>query len=91
MSSSRTQAMWFLTEASFIVTLSLICAVAFAQSTGEPARGNTPPGMSQDGSRPADGALKGGSTIAPGETAGTPNRKPGESAERGKRCDAVPN
>ena len=89
MSFSQTPATWFLTEALFLVTLSLICAVSFAQTTGEPARGNTPPGMSQDGSRPADGAIKGGTSIAPGETAGMPNRTPTESAEAQKRCDEL--
>ena len=37
--------------------------------TGE--RASTPPGASQDGSRPADGAIKGGS-ILPGERSGVP-------------------
>ena len=37
--------------------------------TGE--RASTPPGASQDGSRPADGAIKGGS-IVPGESSGVP-------------------
>src|SRR5215212_8887356 len=87
MFSSRTQAMWFLTEASFLVTLSLVCAVAFAQTTGDGVRGSTPPGTSQDGSRPADGALKGGSTIAPGETGGLPSKKdPVASETRLQRC-----
>lgn len=90
---SRTQATWFLTEALFLVTLSVMCALAFAQTTGEPARGTTPPGTSQDGSRPAEGAIKGGTTIAPGETAGVPGRTPGnspaESAEMRRRCDEL--
>lgn len=30
---SRTQATWFLTEALLLVTLSLICALALAQTT----------------------------------------------------------
>jgi hypothetical protein len=89
---SRTQATWFLTEALFLVTLSVMCALAFAQS-GEPARGNTPPGTSQDGSAPAHGAIKGGPSIAPGETAGVPGRKPGnspaESAEMRRHCDEL--
>jgi hypothetical protein len=55
----------------------LIAALVFAGSavaqTGE-QRGSTPPGTSQDGSRPADGAIKGG-TIAPGESGGIPTRK----------------
>jgi hypothetical protein len=37
-------------------------------------RGLLPPGTSQDGSRPADGAIKGGA-ILPGETAGVPGKK----------------
>lgn len=98
MSSSQTPAMWFLTEAAMLLGLSLMCAVAFAQTTGEPARGSTPPGMSQDGSKPADGAIKGGaavggspgsSAIAPGETGGLPNRTPSETAEGKKRCDEL--
>jgi hypothetical protein len=36
--------------------------------------GSLPPGTSQDGSRPADGAIKGGA-ILPGETAGVPGKK----------------
>ena len=86
MSFSRMPAMWFLTEALFILGLSFVCAVSFAQNAGDGARGSTPPGTSQDGSRPADGAIKGGSTIAPGETAGLPNRTPVDSAEHQKRC-----
>jgi hypothetical protein len=90
---SRTQATWFLTEALFLVTVSLCCAVAFAQApspkAGDGMRGSTPPGMSQDGSRPADGALRGGTSIAPGETGGLPNRTPNESAEAKMRCDEM--
>ena len=89
MSSSRMPAMWFLTEALFLVTMSLVCAVAMAQSTGDPARGSTPPGMSHDGAKPSDGAIKGGTSIAPGETGGLPNRTPSQSAEHIKRCDEL--
>ena len=58
---------------------------AFSQ-TGQ--RGNTPPGMSTDGARPADGAIKGGTSIAPGETGGMPSTRqvPSTSAERLERC-----
>ena len=89
MSFSQTQATWFLTEALFLITISLCCAVAFAQTTGEPSRGSTPPGMSQDGAKPSDGAIMGGTSIAPGETAGVPNRTPSDSAEAKKRCDEM--
>ena len=60
----------------------LFAALAFAGTvaaqTGE--RGSAPLGTSQDGSKPADGAIKGG-TIAPGESAGMPERKPGRCYE----------
>src|SRR5687767_9698704 len=52
---------------------------AFAQE-----RGNTPPGQSQDGSRPQDGAIVGGQ-ILPGEKSGMPDAKP-TLEEREKRC-----
>jgi hypothetical protein len=51
---------------ALIIALFVSTVPAFGQTTGEPARGNTPPGMSRDGSGPADGAIKGGS-IRPGE------------------------
>lgn len=54
-----------------IATLALAGTVA--AQTGE--RGSAPLGTARDGSRPADGAIKGG-TIAPGESAGMPERKP---------------
>ena len=57
--------------------LLLVIAMAFASTasaqTGE--RGSIPPGSSQDGSRPSDGAIKGGA-IVPGETAGIPQKMP---------------
>lgn len=60
------------------VVLLSFCSLAFAQTTGDSVRGNTPPGMSQDGAKPADGAIKGGSaagsTIMPGEQGGLPNK-----------------
>lgn len=71
-----------------ILALALLPAFALAQ-TSDPTRGNTPPGMSQDGSRPMDGAVKGGS-IAPGESAGVPNKDSRTPAtERLKRCDEL--
>lgn len=65
-----------------ILVLALFPAFALAQTSDSP-RGNTPPGMSQDGSRPMDGAVKGGS-IAPGESAGVPDRD-----SRIKRCNEL--
>jgi hypothetical protein len=72
------------------VFLSMLTGVAFAQAQGDGARGNTPPGLSQDGSRPAEGAITGGS-IAPGESAGIPEKNPatGTSDQRWKRCDEL--
>jgi hypothetical protein len=76
---------------SLILALSF-CGAAFAQTTGDGARGSTPPGMSQDGARPADGALKGGS-ILPGEQGGLPGKKDPtgttSSSERLQRCDQM--
>ena len=62
-----------------IVALSLLASLAYAQATGDAQRGNTPPGMSRDGARPADGAIKGGAAaggtaIMPGEQGGLPNK-----------------
>ena len=69
-----------------ILALSLFTTLALAQ-TGDATRGNTPPGMSQDGSRPMDGAVKGGS-IVPGESAGVPDRQI-PTNERIKRCEEL--
>ena len=66
-----------------ILVLSLCPILALAQAR-DATRGNTPPGMSQDGSGPADGALKGGS-IVPGERAGMPE----SSDARLKRCQEL--
>jgi len=59
------------------VLLLIFSGFAAAQATDEP-RGSTAPGTSQDGGRPGDGAIKGGS-IVPGETGGLPD-------EGAKRC-----
>ena len=69
-----------------ILILALSPTLALAQ-TGDATRGNTPPGMSQDGSRPMDGAVKGGS-IVPGEKAGMPDKEI-SSTERLKRCEEL--
>jgi hypothetical protein len=74
---------------TLFLTLLLCSTTAFAQTAGDATRGNTPPGMSQDGSRPADGAIKGGS-ILPGEKAGIPESTPAAGdSERLKRCDEL--
>ena len=61
----------------FALLLSTLAGLAAAQSNDEP-RGSIPPGTAADGSRPGDGAIKGGA-IVPGETGGLPD-------ERAKRC-----
>ena len=64
-----------------------ISGIVLAQTgAGEGLRGSTPPGPSQDGAAPSDGAIKGGS-ILPGESGGLPNEttKP-PSTEALKRC-----
>jgi len=74
----------------FIIALFLASGGALSQTTGEPARGNTPPGKSQDGAAPADGAIKGGS-IRPGESAGLPNTggTAPNTEERLQRCEQL--
>jgi hypothetical protein len=73
---------------AFMLALVFLSPLAFGQ-TGDATRGNTPPGTSQDGSRPADGAIKGGS-ILPGEKAGTPDQAPAAGkSERLARCDEM--
>ena len=59
----------------------LLClpGLAAAQGASDGHRGSTPPGLSQDGARPAEGALRGG-TLAPGESGGTPDTAAGKSA-----------
>ena len=75
---------------ALIIALFVSTVPAFAQTSGDAARGNTPPGMSQDGARPADGAIKGGS-IRPGESAGQPNTggTAPSSEERQLRCEQL--
>lgn len=63
-----------------VVLLSLFAGTAFAQDAG---RGSTPPGQSQDGAGPSDGALKGGA-ILPGEQSGVP-----ESGKVQSRCEEL--
>ena len=59
--------------------------IASAQATNDTERGSIPPGSAQDGSRPNDGAITGGS-ILPGETGGQPGTaKPADRAS--SRCN----
>ena len=71
-----------------LIAATALLALASAASAQAPeSRGNTPPGMSRDGSAPGDGAITGGS-IAPGERGGTPSgRDTTEGREAAlKRC-----
>ena len=67
---------------TLLLGLTLCCSVAFAQATADAVRGSTPPGISQDGARPAEGAIQGGS-LAPGESGGVPHKDPGGRAGSG--------
>ena len=59
-------------------------AGASAQATNDMERGSTAPGTAQDGSRPSDGAITGGS-IMPGEAGGVPGAA--KPTDRGsERC-----
>jgi hypothetical protein len=64
----------------FFLVSFFLAGSAFAQ-TGD--RGSTPPGQSQDGAGPSDGALKGGA-ILPGEQSGVPAAGKGPS-----RCEQL--
>ncbi len=48
-----------LTQLFLALALGAVAGLGMAQGPGE--RGSTPPGLSRDGSAPADGAIKGGS------------------------------
>lgn len=73
---------------SAAIVLVAVASVSLAQNPGAAGeRGSTPPGTSQDGSRPSDGAITGGS-IVPGETGGVPNASSNRLSEReaANRC-----
>jgi hypothetical protein len=59
---------------AFRMLIGMLFAIAMTgiASAQTGPRGGIPPGTSQDGSRPSDGAIKGGS-IAPDESRGVPN------------------
>ena len=70
-----------------IAATALFALTSAAAAQAPETRGNTPPGMSRDGSAPGDGAINGGS-IAPGERGGMPSgRDTTEGREAAlKRC-----
>ena len=65
-----------------LLAMSFCCSFALAQAGGDAPRGSTPPGLSQDGARPAEGAIQGGS-LAPGESGGMSRKDGGSSAGSG--------
>jgi hypothetical protein len=71
-----------------LLALFLLCEFAGAQGAGDTNRGSTPPGLSQDGARPAEGAIQGGS-IAPGEKGGMPQKDVGKGATAGGSASRV--
>ena len=72
---------------AFVAFFSL-CGFVSAQGAGDTDRGSTPPGLSQDGARPAEGAIQGGS-IAPGEKGGMPQKDVGKGAAGGASTSRV--
>ena len=71
-----------------VATVLTACAAAATAQAPDTGRGNTPPGMSRDGSGPGDGAITGGS-IAPGERSGVPSGRDTNTGreEALKRCN----
>lgn len=67
---------------AFVLAFFLACGSAAAQTGAGENRGSAPPGTSQDGARPAEGAITGGS-LAPGESGGTPRKDPAAGAAAG--------
>ena len=57
-----------------IATVLLLCAASAGFAQTDAGSASSGKGIAADGSRPADGAIKGGS-ILPGETAGMPTDK----------------
>jgi hypothetical protein len=63
------------------LALGIAAALMSTASLSEGERGSIPPGTSQDGSRPSEGAIKGGA-ILPGESAGVPDAGSTRPSER---------
>jgi len=79
-------------KALLILATLVACSSALAQNRSDDVRGTVPPGSAADGSRPADGAIKGGA-ILPGEMGGMPGAGRGtttpSSGPSGTRCDEL--
>ncbi|MGQ0545573.1 MAG: hypothetical protein ACT4P3_09610 [Betaproteobacteria bacterium] len=58
-----------------VLAIALLGLSGFAGAQTDGERSSIPPGSAQDGSRPSDGAIKGGA-ILPGESGGMPDGAP---------------
>jgi hypothetical protein len=58
-----------------LILVAALSAFSIAAAAQTDSRGSVPPGSAADGSRPQDGAIKGG-TILPGERGGVPENAP---------------
>ena len=62
-----------------------LSSAALALPPDDEGRGSPAPGTAQDGSRPADGAIKGGAML-PGESGGVPNPSGAPAEPVSKAC-----
>jgi hypothetical protein len=69
----------------FVTAFLLSSGAALAQAD---SRGSIPPGSAVDGSRPADGAIKGGA-ILPGERGGVPDGNARSPEQRVAKCNEL--
>lgn len=69
----------------FVLALLFAASPVFAQAD---SRGSVPPGTAPDGSRPADGAIQGGS-ILPGERDGVPESTDRIPEQRVAKCNEL--
>jgi hypothetical protein len=77
-------------KTALAATLLAFASAVCAQGSND-MRGTVPHGSAADGSRPADGAITGGS-IQPGERSGIPTSKPSAGVsleERIRRCEQL--
>jgi hypothetical protein len=70
---------------AFALLVSFTVNPAVAAPPDDEGRGSPAPGTAQDGSRPADGAIKGGAML-PGESGGVPRSSGAPADAVGKAC-----
>ena len=73
-------------KATFLLTF-LLASFSTSMLAQTGSRGSVPPGTAADGSRPAEGAIKGGS-ILPGERGGVPENAPAPE-QRIAKCNEL--